>query len=334
MDKKIKEINAAGGAGAAVQGAGGSFQVTRRGKIFPIDKKRGKTNGRPHAKKGAEGKLAMVAETEKALRETLRKIIFLNKVKFYEEKARVALQENKLRKIIRYLLKEEDDPIKANLSSTGQANAHETIGANITNLKNGYMKLITSKAQRDGYIETIYNGVVKYFDLLKKVALGQNVMPTEQPELKSDVKPPSPVAAPEETGPEAPEQAPEEPPEELAEQEGEAAAPAPVSPEELKQKEKEDKAERERLAKYTVSNLQDPQTAVDPTGADEALKVLVTVLPTFAADFAACKTDKDKQDFIDFLVGPNNDKEQSWLMSTMKSFEQELNASNPKTREG
>jgi len=334
MDKKLKEITAAGGAGAAVQGAGGSFQVTRRGKVFPIDKKRGKTNGRPHAKKGAEGKLAMVAETEKALRETLRKIIFLNKVKFYEEKARVALQENKLRKVIRYLLKEEDDPILSRLNTTGQIFAYKAFKNTLTGIKNSYKDLISSKQQRESFKEVFYDGVAEYFDTIQKT--GGVPKPAEKPEEKAVSEPVLPVpeappeqpAAPEEAGP-------------LGEQEGDAGAEeaspetgATASPEDIKSQEAEQEKFRKQLAAQTVSKVQQIRKDVNVTGAKEAYDVLNTALPQLGAEYAKLEDGPDQQSFVDLLLGPNKDKAQSTIMSTIDAFEIELNNTNPKTREG
>lgn len=326
MNKKIKEVT---GASAT---SGFSAAIGTSAQVHPIDPERGRTFGRAHAKKGAKPKKA-VLPSEEALRETLRKIIFLNKVKFYEEKAKVAMNENKLRKVIRFLLREEEDPFKANLKSTGQVNAWEALSDNITNIKNGFNKLITSKKQREGYIETFYNGVVDYLDKLKKIALGQELPPPSPDEKpKSELTPPSAAVAPEET----PELTSPEGELSEADEVPETGAVETESPEETARKEKEAEAERKRLAASTVSALEKrtETLGVDPTGASEARDVLNTILPIMGARFSACKDDKDKQDFIDFLIGPNGDRSQSWIISTVNGFEAELNSSNPKTTQG
>lgn len=278
-----------------------------------------------------------VEETEKALRETIRKIIFLNKVKFYEEKAKVALNENKLRKVIRYLLKEEDDPVLSKLSTTGQIFAYKAFKNTLTGIKNSYKDLISSKQQRESFKEVFYDGVAEYFDTIQKTGGTLPAAPSE-PEKKAVSEPVLPVpAAPEaSTAEEAP---PEEAEMPLGEQEGDATEPTPegeaaASPDDIKAQEAEAEKFRKQLAAQTVSKVQQVRKDVNVTGAKEAYDTLNTALPQLGAEYAKLEDGNDQQSFIDLLLGPNKDRTQSTIMSTIDAFETELNNTNPKTREG
>ena len=323
MNKKIKEVTTAAGSvvGAPVKSA----------IVFPRDPKKVKMGLKYGAKKGAKGKMVSLEETEKALRETIRKIIFLNKVKFYEEKAKVSLNENKLRKVVRYLLKEEDDPILSKLSTTGQIFAYKAFKNTLTGIKNSYKDLISSRQQRESFKEVFYDGVAEYFGTIQKTGGTPPATPSE-PEKKAVSEPVLPVPASEEAPPEETEMP-------LGEQEGDAVEPAPegeatAAPDDIKAKEAEAEKFRKQLAAQTVSKVQQVRKDVNVTGAKEAYDTLNTALPQLGAEYAKLADGNDQQSFIDLLLGPNKDKTQSTIMSTIDAFEIELNNTNPKTREG
>lgn len=326
MNKKIKESTIA----ANISGAAVVFPDNKKPTLDP---KTGKK--RLHAKKGAKPKMAKISESETKLRESLRKIIFLNKVKFYEEKAKIAMNENKLRKVIRYLLKEEDDPILSKLSTTGQIFAYKAFKNTLTGIKNSYKDLISSRQQRESFKEVFYDGVAEYFDTVQKT--GGVPTPVEKPEEKTVNEPviPAPSAGPEAT----PEQsgAPEEGP--LAEQEDDGSQEATpedttASPDDIKAKEAEAEKFRKQLAAQTVSKVQQVRKDVNVTGAKEAYDSLNTALPQLGAEYAKLEDSNDQQSFIDLLLGPNKDKSQSTIVSTIDAFEVELNNTNPNTRQG
>jgi hypothetical protein len=101
---------------------------------------------KPKERKKMPYKLAVV-ESEKALREAIRQLIFLNKIKFFEEQSKVALQENKLRYVIRNLLKEAEETI---FDTTGQ-NAGGDALKKINLTFKQYQKITSTQEERNRY---------------------------------------------------------------------------------------------------------------------------------------------------------------------------------------
>jgi len=329
--------------------AGFSTAIGSKALVFPKDNKRkpmiqktstGKKFKRYHSKKDAKPKMATLPESEQKLRESLRKIIFLNKVKFYEEKGKQYLQEQKLRRVIQYLIKEEEeDPALANLDTTGEIKAYKAFKKTLTGIKNSYKDLISSFQQRESFKDIFYDGVKEYFRKLQQ--MGTDIKPVEKPEEKNINEPvlPSPEASM--TTEPASDLAKtsniegEETP--LAEQEGEVpdvSSETEATPEDIKAKEAEAEKFRKQLAAQTVAQVQQSRNDVNVTGAKEAYDSLKTALPQLGAEFAKLSDPQDKQAFIDLLLGADEDETRSTIISTMNAFETELNNTNPNTRQG
>jgi hypothetical protein len=175
MSKKINEMNSA--SGGAVSGFGGNAfgraRTTKKIKertvpnaftpshkaVYPGEKsgnperplKRPKHKKRPEPYKTA-------AET--ALREAIRNIIFLNKIKFYEEQTKVALEENKLRYIIRNLLNEVESQ---KFDTTGQNKADDAL-KRLKVTFDEYTDLSSSKEEREGFKKAYISGLMAVFD--------------------------------------------------------------------------------------------------------------------------------------------------------------------------
>lgn len=134
--------------------------VSKSAAVYP-DKKHLK-----HKKTGF--KLAKVAETkgESMLREAIRNLIFLNRIKYHEENVKREIQEQKLRKIIRHLLKEEKGAV---MLTTGENNAADFINnVRSTTFDQLYAKLSSVKDQRDAFVATYKEKLELYLDSLDK----------------------------------------------------------------------------------------------------------------------------------------------------------------------
>lgn len=242
-------------------------------------------------------RIAKMEETqsETKLRETIRDILFLNKIKFYEEQAKVALEENKLRYIIRTLLREAKE---VNYSTTGQ-----NFGANaLDNTKlalKKYEELSTSLQQRESFRKNYIAAITSALETLDK-----------QHELFST--PLQPAASMPAVG------APAAKRKDMDEAEGEAPeAPLPQS---VSSEEEEalKKQAIEKTVKQTISTLdQTASKADDRTGYEAAKAAAERDVPQIASLYMQLSNEKkavtepdgtsrettDKEDFKKMLLG-------------------------------
>lgn len=214
IKKNINEISAS----SAAQGSAGNFFRTRRKRssgnatapfktpeekivygaentnnsmyVLPIGKKNKK--GKIPKKLGKLAKLE--TKSESMLRESIRNLIFLNKVKYHEEQALREMQEQKLRNVIRFLL-ESDNAVAKNLDTTGQTSAYKWLQKiEKTTFENSFVSLVTSRRQRRAFKKVYLTGVKIYLDALdqKYFILNpgkqNNAAPAGQPQV-------NPVAA-------------------------------------------------------------------------------------------------------------------------------------------
>jgi len=188
MSKKINETSTgAGGAVGGFAGAMGTKPLKRKneqkvtatvttGAVYDRENKKNGLKG--EKKKGF--KLFKMSEkrSERALREAIRSLVFLNRVKYHEEQVKRELQEQKLRKVIRHLLSES----KSNeiLLTTGENNASDFIN-NITSttFDQLYAKLSSTEAQRIAFRETYLAKLKLYLDSLDQQHMILN--PSDKP---------------------------------------------------------------------------------------------------------------------------------------------------------
>lgn len=109
-------------------------------------------------------RVSMETKAESMLRETIRELIFLNKVKFYEEQAKQALEENKLRYVIRGLLMEKDDVI---FSTTGQ-NEGNAILKRMRSIFDRYSMITSQQKDREDYKKGFITAMTVTLNNLKK----------------------------------------------------------------------------------------------------------------------------------------------------------------------
>lgn len=161
MNKKsIKEMNSMAGGGVS----GGTITAkVASAAVYPAGKKMKKKNGKKSSKPYKTAKLEN--KGEKILREAIRNLIFLSQVKYHEEQAKIGIQEQKLRYVIRHLLNEEkSDQIYL---TTGENNAADFLN-NIksTTFDQLYAKLSSSEQQRLAFRATYLEKLKLYLDSL------------------------------------------------------------------------------------------------------------------------------------------------------------------------
>ncbi len=188
--KKIQEMNAAGGGSVgSVQGTAGGFR---------------RRYNRAAKNKGQPFQVAPEVTGESVLREAIRKLVFLNRIKYHEENVKREMQEQKLRKVIRYLLREGDDALEGALDTTGQTAAFKFLQkVETTTFKNFYSNLKTSRKQRREFKKMYLTGVKVYLDALDQqyyILNPQAKQGGSAPAMPTGT-PVSPVAAPVATAP-------------------------------------------------------------------------------------------------------------------------------------
>lgn len=184
--KNINEMSSA--AGGSSQGTAGNFFKVRRNrqsrnpsapfgeqKIIhgKVDNKSNSTYVLPRKKKKSgkelpktKGKMAKFERKgERMLREAVRNLVFLNRVKYHEEQALREMQEQKLRGIIRFLINEADDSSKVNYSSTGET-AAASFMKKISVTFDEYSALVSTQAQRNEFKKIYLTGIKSYLDAL------------------------------------------------------------------------------------------------------------------------------------------------------------------------
>lgn len=307
MSKKIDEITTASGGSVA----GGAFGPAGYGVVH-----KGKRTGNPKrpwkrlAIKKRDNKrgemVPMETQAESILRETIRQLVFLNKVKFYEEQAKLGIQENKLRYIIRSLLAEakSDDII---YDTTGQNVGKDAMGYFNVALQR-IKELQSSEEQQRSYAKFYIDALRAAFDLADK----QEALLTQS----------STTGIPQTTAPAAKRA-------DVDEQEGEEAetpeidtageemeTPAPAMDE--KEKEKLIQQAMQKTAEASIAGVEANMGDMkDKTGIDFARKDVETAIPQVLALYPPLSgetisvTDKkgqarqttDKKDFKDFVLG-------------------------------
>lgn len=203
MSKKIDEMCGA----SSAQGAASDFFRKRRntkGKlgapfteaainptgqaiVFPKRNKSGKG-------KTGKGKIAKLeTKSESILREAIRNLIFLSRIKYHEEQAKIGIQEQKLRSVIKYLITEADDAQEAGLASTGQTAGYSFLKKiEKTTFQNDFQSLKSSEEQRTEFKKVYLTGIKIYLDTLDQQYLILN--PDQRPGSQSAI--PSPVSGP------------------------------------------------------------------------------------------------------------------------------------------
>lgn len=246
---------AAGGAGGNIAGHSGPVgNTTRResaGKVFrerrnrssgnvsvpfaPVEEKtiHGAASNRNNSmyvlpprkkiKKGKDvpktkGKLAKLeTKSERTLRESIRNLVLLSRVKYHEEQALREMQEQKLRKIIRHLINEGDDSSKVNYSSTGET-AAASFMKKISVTFDEYSSLVSTQAQRNEFKKIYLTGIKSYLD-----ALDQQYYILNPEEKAGGMQQPAPA------GPVAPVDQQTPPPPAKRSDKLQEAAPAPIN---------------------------------------------------------------------------------------------------------
>jgi hypothetical protein len=148
----------------------------------PETRKNRKLKGKKLMKRKPKYTLAVLEKQEGTLREAIRQLVFLNKVKFYEEQTKQAIQENKLRGVIRQLLMEKDDVI---FSTTGQNEANDVL-ARMKTIFTRYSKITSQQKDREDYKKGFITAMTVSLNNLKKSLslFGGNAAQTAQAPAK------------------------------------------------------------------------------------------------------------------------------------------------------
>ena len=224
-------------------------------------------------------KLAKIQE--QILRETIRRLIRLEKNKYYAQYAVQSLQELKLRKAIRMLISEKSEPIP--YKNTGLNTAAEVLQRIKRTIVDAYKSLTSSEEQRRDFTNTVE-------ELVKKAIEQQDYMKEIDKNSKKAVSS-EPVAGLEEQD--------EEGGDELSGIEldtGEEAVPL-GEPEETDQ-EKSSKQSKDIASEVTA---EEPDT----TGGAKAIPVITTIVPQILLARDTLKDDGDKKAFDLAILGGN-----------------------------
>jgi hypothetical protein len=306
MDKKIKEITTS----AAVAGFSapigdikkklkektvpGAFSGTGTISVDTTAVKSGKKD-RPWKRtpepKKVNPRAVKAKLPEEALREAIKELIFLNKIKFYEEQTKEAIQENKLRYIIRKLLLEKANEIT--YSTTGQNFGADALD-NTKLAQKKYESLSSSQNQRASFEK-------HYMDAIKNTLESLD----QQDALFAA---PLAVTTPNVAAPAAKRG-------DVEEAEGDAPAPAPTNPDEQENLKKQ---AIEKTVQQTITKLdQSANKADDKTGYDAAKAAAQRDIPQIASLYTQLSNEKktvtepdgksrettDREDFKRMLLG-------------------------------
>jgi len=323
-DKKINEVCST----SASQGSAANFFKERRNRrnpkrigapftgqaieapisgiaaVYPR-KKNKNSNG-----KGSKPKLAKLeSKSEQMLREAIRNLVFLSRIKYHEEQAKIGLQEQKLRKVIRHLLTEADDAQESGLASTGQTAGYSFLKKiEKTTFQNDFQSLRSSEEQRTEFKKVYLTGIKIYLDALDQQYYILN--PEErQPNVAAPALPPAQPAGPEATTPNM-----SEPAARRGDRKINEAAPSPINSTEVNPLSGiNTKAMRAQATTAAVQAV----GASDKTGHGTAENALNRDLPqidplyinltfkTFSANNAngSTRTTSDRKDFRMMLIG-------------------------------
>lgn len=303
-----KKINEMSGAGAAAGTANNFFKVrrNRRGKIgspfteavtgtmkvgkkvavYPKNKAKQK-NGTEDSKTYKTAQFE--SKGEKVLREAIRNLVFLSRIKYHEEQAKIGIQEQKLRKIIQHLLSEAKS--EQIYLTTGENKAADFLN-NIrsTTFDQLYAELSSSEQQRLAFRTTYLEKLKLYLDSLDQqhIILHPEDKPTKPLAIEKPAEGNEPNQAELETGTpeteagaeippvpslEAPPEGETPPAEEPAPELTEAAG-APIVPL-AGMTAKPDTSRLQQQVMATQLN----RTDMDSTGIEQALNALIKDLP-------------------------------------------------------
>jgi len=246
-------------------------------------------------------------KSERTLRESIKNLIYLNRIKYHEEQAKREMNEQKLRKVIRYLLTEADEANKINYSSTGETAAAAFI-KKISVTFDEYASLKSTQAQREEFKKIYLTGIKIYLDALDQQYYILN--PEErQPNVAAPALPPAQPAGPEATTPNM-----SEPAARRGDRKINEAAPSPINSTEVNPLSGiNTKAMRAQATTAAVQAV----GASDKTGHGTAENALNRDLPqidplyinltfkTFSANNAngSTRTTSDRKDFRMMLIG-------------------------------
>ena len=219
---------------------------------------------------------------EEILREAIRRLIRLEKNKYYDEYARQALQEMKLRGVIRTLLNEKSEPIP--YKNTGLNTAAEVLQRIKRTIVDAYKSLTSSEEQRRDFTNTVE-------ELVKKAIEQQDYMKEIDKNTKKPAAPQPDVMGLEEQD--------EEGDQGLGDLElgGEEEAVPLGEPEETDQ-EKSTKQSKEIAGEITS---EEPDT----TGGAKAIPVITTIVPQILLARDTLKDEGDKNAFDLAILGGN-----------------------------
>lgn len=185
MSKKIDEMCSS----SAAQGSASNFfrkrRKTKSNPNAPFTEAAINPTGQaivfPKRKKTGKGKIAKLeTKSEGILREAIRNLIFLSRIKYHEEQAKIGIQEQKLRNVIRYLITEADDAQEAGLASTGQTAGYAFLKKiEKTTFQNDFQSLKSSEEQRTEFKKVYLTGIKIYLDTLDQQYLILN--PEQRP---------------------------------------------------------------------------------------------------------------------------------------------------------
>lgn len=228
---------------------------------------------------------------EQVLREAIRKIITLSKLKFYEDKGKEYLEEQKLRMVIRALLNEKAEPTPYN--NTGLNTAAEVIQRIKRTIMDTYKSLTTSGQQRQDFIATVEDMVkdaIQQQDLMKKLEANKQSAAPVQPSgggeefdltgLTEEDEENTPAEKAGVTDPETP------------------AIPLTADPAETAKSDQERSAAQ---AKQIASQV--TSTEPDTTGGSKAIPVVSTIVPQILTARDTLKDPKDKELFDLAIIG-------------------------------
>ncbi len=238
--------------------------------VAAVYKKRGK--------KGVKPKMAKL--DEQILREAIRILIELEKIKYYEEYGRQALQEMKLRQVIRMLLTEKSEPIP--YKNTGLNTAAEVLQRIKRTVVDAYKSLTSNKEQRRDFTDTVE-------ELVKKAIEQQDYMKEiDKNSSGSSVPAMSLEEADEEGGDELGDL-------ELAD-DSEEAVP-------LGEPEETDQEKASKQSKEIATDVASSEP--DTTGGSKAIPVITTIVPQILLARDTLKDENDKKAFDLAILGGN-----------------------------
>ncbi len=141
-------------------------------------------------------------KSEKMLREAIRNLVFLSRIKYHEEQAKIGIQEQKLRKVIRHLINEAND-VGVKYNSTGETYAAEYI-KKISVVFKEYASLVSKQSQREEFKNIYLTGIKIYLDGLDQQYYILNPQKRQQTAMPAVAQPTQADVGTQQGGPETP----------------------------------------------------------------------------------------------------------------------------------